>query len=55
MGTPDFSVGTLQALIDAGHYGTEYIFMDAMKKELNQAFPELKVSCAAVKSPYTIL
>ena len=43
------------ALIDAGHYGTEYIFMDAMKKELNQAFPELKVSCAAVKSPYTIL
>ena len=21
------------ALIDAGHYGTEYIFMDAMKKE----------------------
>lgn len=43
------------ALIDAGHYGTEYIFMDAMKKELNQAFPELKVSCAAVRSPYTIL
>ena len=45
----------LQALIDAGHYGTEYIFMDAMKKELTQAFPELKISCAEVKSPYTIL
>lgn len=43
------------ALIDAGHYGTEYIFMDAMKKELTQAFPELKISCAEVKSPYTIL
>ena len=43
------------ALIDAGHYGTEYIFMDAMKKELPQAFPELKISCAEVKSPYTIL
>ena len=36
-------------------YGTEYIFMDAMKKELTQAFPELKISCAEVKSPYTIL
>ena len=43
------------ALIDAGHYGTEYIFMNAMKKELTQAFPELKISCAEVKSPYTIL
>lgn len=43
------------ALIDAGHYGTEYIFMDAMKKELGEAFPQLKISCAAVKSPYTVL
>lgn len=43
------------ALVDAGHYGTEYIFMEAVKKELLQAFPELKVSCAEVKSPYTIL
>lgn len=43
------------AIIDAGHYGTEYIFMDAMKKELTEAFPQLKISCAEVKSPYTIL
>ena len=43
------------ALIDAGHYGTEYVFMDAMKKELTQAFPNLNISCAKVKSPYTIL
>ena len=43
------------ALIDAGHYGTEYVFMDAMKKELEQAFPGLKISSAEVKSPYTIL
>ena len=43
------------ALIDAGHYGTEYIFMDAVKKELEGAFPKLKVSCAEVKSPYTVL
>ncbi|MDC7290957.1 Nif3-like dinuclear metal center hexameric protein [Blautia schinkii] len=42
-------------LIDAGHYGTEYIFMGAMQTELKKAFPALKVSCAQVKSPYTIL
>lgn len=43
------------ALIDAGHYGTEYIFMEAMKEELLKAFPNMEVSCAKVKSPYTIL
>ena len=43
------------ALIDAGHYGTEYIFMEAMKEELVKAFPDMEVSCAKVKSPYTIL
>lgn len=43
------------ALIDAGHYGTEYIFMEAIKKELRQGFPDLKVSCAEVKWPYTVL
>ncbi len=43
------------ALIDAGHYGTEYIFMEAMKQELTRAFPSLKVSCAKVRTPYTIL
>ena len=42
-------------LIDAGHYGTEYIFMEAMKKQLSAAFPELTVSCAEVKSPYTLI
>lgn len=43
------------AIIDAGHYGTEYIFMEAMKKKLSQKFPKLQISCAEVKSPYTIL
>lgn len=42
-------------LIDAGHYGTEYIFAEAMEKEIRSAFPQLKVSCAAVKPPYTVL
>ena len=43
------------AVIDAGHYGTEYIFMKDMKERLEKAFPQLTVSCANVKSPYTIL
>lgn len=43
------------AVIDAGHYGTEYIFMDAIKEEIAEAFPELKISCAKVESPYTII
>lgn len=43
------------AVIDAGHYGTEYIFMDAVKKELEEVFPKLRISCAEVRSPYTVL
>ena len=43
------------AIIDAGHYGTEYIFAEAMKKELKKAFPKLKTTCASVKNPYTVL
>jgi putative NIF3 family GTP cyclohydrolase 1 type 2 len=42
-------------LIDAGHYGTEYMFMEAMEKELKKAFPELTVSCADVKLPYSVV
>ena len=43
------------AIIDAGHYGTEYIFMEDMKNRLEKAFPELTVDCAKVRCPYTIL
>lgn len=42
-------------LIDAGHYGTEYIFMEAMKQKLEAEFPELVISCAKAVSPYTIV
>lgn len=43
------------ALIDAGHYGTEYIFMDYMKQELTREFPELAVACMEIVPPYTLL
>lgn len=42
-------------IIDAGHYGTEYIFMEAVKQELTKAFPGLKITCAKVRTPYTII
>ena len=42
-------------IIDAGHYGTEYIFMEAMKKKLSRKFPKLQISCAEIKSPYITL
>lgn len=42
-------------IIDAGHYGTEYIFMENMKERVHTAFPNLKITCAKVRSPYTIL
>lgn len=43
------------SIIDAGHYGTEYIFADNMKKVLKETFPELSVTCARVESPYTVV
>ena len=38
-------------VIDAGHYGTEYIFMDYMEKELRTAFPELEIQKMEVQHP----
>ena len=43
------------AIIDAGHYGTEYIFMDAMKEEIEKVFPTLKISCAKVENPNVLI
>ena len=33
-------------IIDAGHYGTEYIFMKAMRKILEEKYPSLQITCA---------
>ncbi|MBQ8307092.1 MAG: Nif3-like dinuclear metal center hexameric protein [Blautia sp.] len=40
------------ALIDAGHYGTEYIFTEAMKHYLNREFPHLEVTCEEIRHPF---
>ena len=42
------------SILDAGHYGTEYIFMEDMEKVLKEAFPELEISRCPVKFPYTL-
>ena len=38
-------------VIDAGHYGTEYIFMDYMEKELREMLPELEIEKMKVQHP----
>lgn len=43
------------AVIDAGHYGTEYIFMEYMKQELKGLLPELPVETMAVNHPCKVL
>lgn len=43
------------AIIDAGHYGTEYIFINYMKRELEQEFPMIAVEGMSVKQPYELI
>ena len=42
-------------VIDAGHYGTEYIFMEYMRRELAEKLPELEVGKMEVLHPCTVL
>ena len=43
------------AVIDAGHYGTEYIFMDDMKQFLADKLPGLEVETAPVIHPFQVI
>ena len=40
------------SVIDAGHYGTEYIFMKDMKEYFEKELPELIIGTAAVEHPF---
>lgn len=40
------------AVIDAGHYGTEYIFVEAMKEKLESQFGELEIQGSQIRFPY---
>ena len=43
------------SVIDAGHYGTEYIFIDDMKEFLADKLPVLEVMTAPVIHPFQII
>ena len=43
------------AVIDAGHYGTEYIFIDDMKCFLNEKLPVLDVMSIPIVHPFQVL
>ena len=43
------------AVIDAGHYGTEYIFIDDMREFLQTRLPCLKIVTAPVSHPFQML
>lgn len=43
------------SIIDAGHYGTEYIFMDYMEKELKEMFLDLKIEKMQISYPGKII
>ena len=43
------------SVIDAGHYGTEYIFIDDMKRFLNEKLPVLEVMTEPVIHPFQVI
>lgn len=43
------------AIIDAGHYGTEYIFVEDMKKFLEEKTPEITIVPAPVHHPFEVV
>ena len=42
-------------IIDAGHYGTEYMFLKDMKNFLEERCPEIEVYQEEIKNPFAIL
>ena len=43
------------AVIDAGHYGTEYIFIEDMRQFLAGKLPVLEVGTAPVVHPFQVI
>lgn len=42
-------------IIDAGHYGTEYIYIEDMRKFCEKNFPELYIRTVEIQQPFHIL
>ena len=49
------AVARNMAVIDAGHYGLEHIYMEDMKKFLSEKISEVEFRTAECKSPFQIL
>lgn len=43
------------ALVDAGHYGTEYIFIDHVKRVMEAEIPQIKVTGAKIAMPFWVV
>ena len=43
------------SVIDAGHYGTEYIFIDDMRRFLEEKLPGLEVMAAPIIHPFQVV
>lgn len=46
------AVSAGMAIIDAGHYGTECVFVPFVKETLSKMFPDMKVSVASESVPF---
>lgn len=42
-------------IIDAGHYGTEYIYIDDMRQFCQERFPGIEVKTAKIQHPFQIV
>lgn len=42
-------------IIDAGHYGTEMIFIEHMEENLKKMFPEIRVTAAKIQQPFALV
>ena len=40
------------SIIDAGHYGTEFIFLNDMKEYFRNCLPEIKTASAGIEHPF---
>ena len=43
------------AVIDAGHYGLEHIFVAQMEAHIKEHFPQIQVYCEKMKNPFEIV
>lgn len=42
-------------ILDAGHYGLEYVFVEDMKEQLQELFPDIMIHTEAIKHPFRFL